>query len=96
MTNAQKYKIETVGRIDSAEQLAALQADMRRLPRWGGKGFVAEGVITRDFWALVVDRQTGEIGAYFGTQRGLAVWGKEQVRPEDEAPIRSVVPGRVM
>lgn len=89
MTNAEKYEIESFGRINDAEQLKALQADMRRLPNFGGKAFVADGCITRDYWALVKDRVTGELAAYFGTQRGFAVWGKEPVRPEDERAIKS-------
>ena len=90
MTNNQKYKIEACGHIESAEQLKQLQADMRRLPNFSGKGFVAEGVITRDYWALLKDRKTGELAAYFGTMRGFAVWGSEPVQVEEK--IRSFNP----
>lgn len=93
MTNGEKYVIEHVGQIAEGEQeFKDLQADMRKLPNFNGKlCVVAHGVTNRDFYALLKDRRTHFLIAYFGTMEGFCVWGKEPVDPvADPNVIRSL------
>ena len=77
MTNHEKFRIESIGQITGPEQLKELQADIRRLPAFAGRGICATQLAHRDFWALLKDKRTGEVWAYFGTRDSFNAWGKE-------------------
>ena len=77
MKNTEKFEIVAVGRIESAEMLKQLQADIRKLPNFGGKGVCCDNVTNRDFWAVLKDRRTGEIWSYYGSKDSFNHWGQQ-------------------
>ena len=90
MTNHEKYTIETMGVITGPEQLKELQADIRRLPNFNGKGICASTLAHRDFWAVLKDRRTKEIVAYFGTRDSFNHWGQEEAVSDGAAEMMMV------
>jgi len=76
MRNCDKFHVEAFGEITSAKQLKELQADIHRLPNFGGRGICCDNVTNRDFWAVLRDKKTGEIWSYFGSRDSFNAWGQ--------------------
>jgi hypothetical protein len=89
MKNHERYHIEEMGQLPTdPDKLKDLQADVRRLPGFEGRGIAATNVITRDFFAILKDKFTGEIMPYYGTREGFNVWGQEESDPMGLVQIR--------
>lgn len=87
MKNAEKFEIVAVGAITSPEQLKELQADIRKLPNFGGKGVCCDNVTNRDFWAVLKNRRTKEIWSYYGSRDSFNAWGQQPAVSDGEAEL---------
>ena len=87
MTNHEKFHIEAFGLIKGPEHLKELQADIRRLPNFGGRGVCATRVTNREFWAILKDKRTGEIWSYFGSRESFNAWGQERALSDSAAEM---------
>lgn len=77
--NCQRYHIEHIGQLPvDPDKLRELQADVRRLPGFEGRGVCCNNIITRDFYAILKDKVTGEILPYYGSRDSFNAWGQQE------------------